>query len=535
MAENEPACGICAAPRATCMCAPPVCKHWRRGGACSFGDDCRFAHPAPDAQAAGCARPGEPGRTWQDVSARGQAVRVHCSHLPVAEHADVAWSEHLLRVFSAYGTVTDAIAVKAMKSHPGLGWCTIKFASLAEATRAIQTMEQPEGAEEAPGSEEPWKARGFTHLKARLPLPPIVAVDGQPGASIGSVVRVRLILGQIRRTKPKNKFRVGIFRTWLVDTFGDQRMRQGSGVVDVAGGKGELAFQLLNLCGIPATVVEPRPLQLQVFTARLRRGFYRRFLPARQPPPESEDGHPDRRRDAGAATRKEPEKRDDEWMRGAIREPLHLRIFFETWPFAGYPDSSPCSDSAGQEVATGREMQPSVLPNALWSEANFAAALDRALRATVVQGHEGDGRATKDSDESDDDGDEARCRAPVQGSVGPDKVDAAHRGVQVADFSEACALIANASLIVGMHPDQAAQAIVEFAVATGKPFAVVPCCVHPNYAAFRARRLATGAPVRTLASLINYLKSLAPGIRTAGLDFEGKNVVVYWMGPHLCK
>lgn len=530
LAENEPACGVCAAPRASCMCTPPVCKHWRRGGTCLFGDDCKFAHPAP-AKGAGSARQGEPARTWQDASARGQAVRVHCSHLPVAEHADVAWPEHLLRVFSAYGTVTDAIAIKAMKSHPGLGWCTVKFASLAEANRAIQTMEQPEGAVEASGSEEPWKARGFTHLKARLPLPSIAAVDGENGYTIRSVVRVRLILGQMRRTKPKNKFRVGVFRRWLADTFGDERMRQGSGVVDVAGGKGELAFQLLNLCDIPATVVEPRPLQLQVFKQRLRRGFYRRVLPARQPSPENEDGRQDHRQEAGTNTRQESMK--EERLLGEIREPCHLRVFFESWPFAGYPDSIPSSDSTGQEAATGREMRSCVLPNALWSEANFAAALDRALRATVVQGHEGDGRATRDSDESDDDGDEARCGGHGQESVVAEKDGAAHSGVQIVNFSEACALISNASLFVGMHPDQAAQAIVEYAVATGKPFAVVPCCVHPNYAAFRARRLANGAPVRTLASLTDYLKSLAPGIRTARLDFEGKNVVVYWMGPRL--
>lgn len=32
---------------------------------------------------------------------------------------------------------------------------------------------------------------------------------------------------------------------------------------DVAGGKGEVGFELLNLNGLPATVLEPRPLELQ--------------------------------------------------------------------------------------------------------------------------------------------------------------------------------------------------------------------------------------------------------------------------------
>ena len=49
---------------------------------------------------------------------------------------------------------------------------------------------------------------------------------------------------------------------FLIDTFGREILNQGSGVLDIAGGKGELSFELLNLNGINATVVEPRALQL---------------------------------------------------------------------------------------------------------------------------------------------------------------------------------------------------------------------------------------------------------------------------------
>ncbi len=38
--------------------------------------------------------------------------------------------------------------------------------------------------------------------------------------------------------------------------------------MDVAGGKGELAFQLLNLSGIPATVIDPRPLDIARYKKR---------------------------------------------------------------------------------------------------------------------------------------------------------------------------------------------------------------------------------------------------------------------------
>jgi hypothetical protein len=44
----------------------------------------------------------------------------------------------------------------------------------------------------------------------------------------------------------------------------------GTGVLDIAGGKGELSFELANLTGVPTTVVDPRPLQLDRFSKRSR-------------------------------------------------------------------------------------------------------------------------------------------------------------------------------------------------------------------------------------------------------------------------
>ena len=53
-----------------------------------------------------------------------------------------------------------------------------------------------------------------------------------------------------------------LVRRWLLDTFGREVLRAGGGVLDVAGGKGALAFELANLNGVPATVLDPRPLAL---------------------------------------------------------------------------------------------------------------------------------------------------------------------------------------------------------------------------------------------------------------------------------
>lgn len=50
-----------------------------------------------------------------------------------------------------------------------------------------------------------------------------------------------------------------VFAAWLVQTFGLARLAGGSGVLDIAGGRGELSFHLQCMHGIPATVMDPRP------------------------------------------------------------------------------------------------------------------------------------------------------------------------------------------------------------------------------------------------------------------------------------
>ena len=88
-------------------------------------------------------------------------------------------------------------------------------------------------------------------------------------------------------------------------------------------------------------------------------------------------------------------------------------------------------------------------------------------------------------------------------------------------------LLSRACLVIGMHPDEATDAIVQGAVAARLPFAVVPCCVFARRFTFRRVR---GRACTTHEDLCDYLQALAPGSRRAVLPFAGKNVVIYHLG-----
>lgn len=57
--------------------------------------------------------------------------------------------------------------------------------------------------------------------------------------------------------KKSHAQRASVFADWLCSTYGLERLRSG-GVLDVAGGRGDLAFELAVKRGIPCTVVDPR-------------------------------------------------------------------------------------------------------------------------------------------------------------------------------------------------------------------------------------------------------------------------------------
>ncbi|KAJ3055586.1 hypothetical protein HK097_010010 [Rhizophlyctis rosea] len=86
-------------------------------------------------------------------------------------------------------------------------------------------------------------------------------------------------------------------------------------------------------------------------------------------------------------------------------------------------------------------------------------------------------------------------------------------------------LVERSSIFIGMHADQATEPIVDQALACGKPFAVLPCCVFPRENP--GRRLKDGREVLTYEEFVQFLEEKDERIKKAFLPFEGRNLVLY--------
>ena len=80
-------------------------------------------------------------------------------------------------------------------------------------------------------------------------------------------------------------------------------------------------------------------------------------------------------------------------------------------------------------------------------------------------------------------------------------------------------------MVIGMHPDEATEAIVDLCVQFKRPFAVVPCCVFSHQ--FPDRRLKNGLEPATYEQFCDFLTEKHPDIQRDQLDFKGRNTVLF--------
>ena len=272
--------------------------------------------------------------------------------------------------------------------------------------------------------------------------------------------------------KVKNGSRAASFCRWLLAVYGEELLASGSGVVDVAGGRGELAFQLHCLRNIPTTVIDPRPLKLHTNLSRIDKGAHLRATPLHE---------------------------------SKTKTAQDTNIFIKS--SASTPSSLSITASSDEKKTpltpltplSSQSSTPSIpkLPNSI--QACFPAPVGIDGKISRFYNH-----YLKDS---------AKYQPDLSAEV----------------LNELDQVLNSFSVLVGLHPDQATEPIVDWALLHNKPFAVVPCCVFPNMFPLRGRdvKIPLSEAVSKHGGFVEYLMQKDPRIRSTQLDFEGRNVVVY--------
>lgn len=323
-----------------------------------------------------------------------------------------------------------------------------------------------------------------------------------------------------------------------MSTFGTDALNAGGGVLDVAGGRGEITYALIFEHGVKCTLIEPRPAK---FTKQQRKDLKKRYhldanetvLPQIQAEfrPEMWDKVPHY-----LARAWDEEEVGEESAPSIIPHPDHH--------LDPSPPSPPIDPVPVPESDTGIRL-PASNNSVISKMTNDAASATRSAtvrirRMTWV-------RAEPSRKESGP--------GVVEGGVGVGVVGVGER----LGSGSGCGSLP--SLVLGMHPDEATDNIVDYAIRERIPFAVVPCCVFPHL--FPGRRFTPDGDtgdglggeekeemeeekkeskkerVRTYADLVAYLRekgawrpssTMVHGplrATTTRLPFQGRNLVIY--------
>jgi len=368
-----------------------------------------------------------------------------------------------------------------------------------------------------------------------------------------------------KRPQVRNGSKVIVFRNFLHRVFSQELLRTVP-VLDIAGGKGELAFELANRDQCDVTVVDPRPLSTQryhrkfvlgVFHDLLVKAKQQRLVPGSQRAAVVLAG--DHFRMWNALLQQWLDNRGPNYVLdpstlgpGDLDEmfnsvavnllgphvtaamPGHLQLFWTPilWehilqlPVAvrsdpkNYPRDF--SDFVRELERYRAEHEQTDMPAEELLRFAFHASLtvNWTEKGLVLDGKEE--RRLMDQSLLTD--------AELQWLTDWSAEQVEEKTAKIEwPLARVRALLETCGLVVGLHPDQATEGLVDFCLATGKPFAVVPCCIYSKQ--FSKRRLVDGTLVRTVDQLVQHLMEKHPAIQKETLGFQGKNTVLYWTGP----
>jgi hypothetical protein len=227
-----------------------------------------------------------------------------------------------------------------------------------------------------------------------------------------------------------------IFAAWLVKSFGQHILRADKGVMDIAGGKGIVSYELTVRYGVPSALYDPR-LHIKLSSMHRRK------------------------------MKKITRTRDTTHVRQHIQNEDILENF-----------SSCYSLEVPDDTLILPQVKESILDGNMLPFKHIAQPFPMYIQEILLNEY-------------------------------------------------LCDSLQESSVLIGVHSDEATEAIVDIAIYLKKPFAVVPCCLHSVY--YPDRKI-NGMPVNSYELFISYLKLKHPSICHEELPFEGRNVVLYCRG-----
>ncbi|ORX87069.1 hypothetical protein BCR32DRAFT_289606 [Anaeromyces robustus] len=254
--------------------------------------------------------------------------------------------------------------------------------------------------------------------------------------------------------------RAHIFANWLVEHFGNEYLNSGSGVLDIAGGRGATSFELTVNHRVHSTLLEPRPAKLDKKQMRLLYDLKRKEL---------------------LNNTKEHKNNNEQ--------------------------NNHINDNSKNNIKDSREDENNDENNNIMKEKNNESLKPKRFKL-------------KKNINIDIPFSQIQCMVSLDTS----------------DLYKD--LFDNSSILIGLHPDQATEIIVDLALKLKKPFAIIPCCVFANdFPHRKLKRKKTDnnkndneyedIPVSSYEQFIEYLCEKDKKIQKTFLPFEGKNLLLY--------
>lgn len=262
-------------------------------------------------------------------------------------------------------------------------------------------------------------------------------------------------------------------------------------MVDVAGGKGELAFELMNLNGISTTVVDPRHTEFTRCLKKLRHGFYTR----------------------NPLYSKYISVKEKDCSNKPLL-PNHIKMFLNRKTIEWFSLYDRSKNTEGKNSLC-LERSKEYFREGLDSANNKILVGESSKFQEYRRGVSKDKMRLIDYDDAGD----AFGRLKAE-----KKIICSH---EIKSESEAYEILKHSSLLVGLHPDQATEFIVDFALQNKKKFAVIPCCVCSKDFPNRFDK-STGNVIKSYNEFIKYLRSKDDSIKQSEiLGLSGRNIVLH--------